>query len=55
MLKRVFARARRVPLWVDDQCVDGGPAPDDLKEPLSAGSADSEHEQKSSLAGGAFH
>ena len=38
---------------VDDQCVDGGAAPDGLKEPVSGGSADREREQKSSFAGGA--
>ena len=34
-------------------CVDGGPAPDGLKEPVSGGSADREREQKSSFPGGA--
>ena len=33
--------------------MDGGPAPDGLKEPVSGGSADREREQKSSFAGGA--
>ena len=31
----------------------GGPAPDGLKEPVSGGSADRKHEQKSIFAGGA--
>ena len=38
---------------VDDPCVDGGPAPDGLKEPVSGGSADRQPEQKSSFTGGA--
>ncbi len=36
---------------VDDECVDGGAAPDALKEPVSGGSAGREPEQKSKLGG----